>query len=93
LPPAASFQWKNDTVYFAETILSQFQPNGTGFGTFEMDSNATTTSNVKFGGSEPGNSLSVRDISQVIDGAILRYVPMLIWYYLLADIDGSFKIS
>jgi hypothetical protein len=70
----ASFPWDNDTVYFAETILSQLQPNGTGFGTFEMDSNATT---VPKGGSEPGNALNARALSQAIDpGAILRFVQL-----------------
>jgi hypothetical protein len=73
----ASFPWDNDTVYFAETILSQLQPNGTGFGTFEMDSNATTVPKVGFGGSEPGNALNARALSQAVDpGVILRFVQL-----------------
>ncbi|KAF7313376.1 hypothetical protein HMN09_00493300 [Mycena chlorophos] len=42
LPNAVSFIWENDTVYFAETTLSQLLPGGTGFGTF--DANTTTAS-------------------------------------------------
>jgi hypothetical protein len=72
-----SFQWNNDTVYFAETILPQLQSNGTGFGMFEMDSNTTTKLNVKFGGFEPGDALNAREPSKAIDpGAILRFVHM-----------------
>ncbi|KAJ3509093.1 hypothetical protein NLJ89_g5402 [Agrocybe chaxingu] len=37
LPPVVTFQYGNDTVYFSEVILSQFLPNGSGFGTFETD--------------------------------------------------------
>ncbi|CAA7269011.1 unnamed protein product [Cyclocybe aegerita] len=37
LPPVVIFQYGNDTVYFSEVILSQFLPNGNGFGTFETD--------------------------------------------------------
>jgi hypothetical protein len=76
LPPAVSFQWNNDTVYFAEITPSQLQPDGTGFGTFELNSN-TTTIPVKFGGSEPGNALNAHGIPKTIDpGAILRFVHM-----------------
>ncbi|KAK7061328.1 hypothetical protein R3P38DRAFT_3489065, partial [Favolaschia claudopus] len=42
LPPAVSFQYQNDTVYFAETAKAQLIPNGSGFGTF--DSNTTAAS-------------------------------------------------
>ncbi|PPR03325.1 hypothetical protein CVT24_012601 [Panaeolus cyanescens] len=38
LPTPLALTWNNETVYFAEVIQSQLQPNGSGFGTFETDS-------------------------------------------------------
>jgi hypothetical protein len=77
LPPGVSFQWDDDTVYFAETILAQLQSNGTGFGTFGMDSSMVATPNVKLGGSGSGNAPNGRNLSQALEpGAILRFVQM-----------------
>ena len=74
LPPVASFRWGDDTVYFAETTSYQLQPNGTGFGTFETDSN-TTASRAELGGSQPNSALDARDVTETVDtGALLRCV-------------------
>ncbi|KDR76711.1 hypothetical protein GALMADRAFT_225654 [Galerina marginata CBS 339.88] len=42
LPPAVSFAWKNDSVFFSEVILSQLVPGGSGFGTFQPDTTSPT---------------------------------------------------
>ncbi|PBK73185.1 hypothetical protein ARMSODRAFT_881019 [Armillaria solidipes] len=44
LPPAISYPWNNDTVYFSEASLSQFLPDGSGFGTFTENTTTPTRS-------------------------------------------------
>ncbi|KAG6886493.1 hypothetical protein C0992_003715 [Termitomyces sp. T32_za158] len=66
LPPTVSFSWNNDTVYFAETIMSQLLPNGSGFGTFDMET------------SDPSLKLRPpvtddKGVDDVLPGSILRY--------------------
>ena len=36
-PSAVTLQYNDDSIFFAETILSQLLPNGTGFGTFDTE--------------------------------------------------------
>ncbi|KAJ7667582.1 hypothetical protein DFH06DRAFT_983175, partial [Mycena polygramma] len=64
LPSPISFQWENDTVYFSETTKSQLLPNGTGFGTFEVNTTATSI--------QPDNAQQSPNES-VAAGVILRY--------------------
>ncbi|KAF7331706.1 hypothetical protein MKEN_00050400 [Mycena kentingensis (nom. inval.)] len=67
LPSPVMLQWEEDTVYFAETTLSQLLPGGTGFGTFDSDTTAATTQlDIKQATENSGN----RDVSA---GMVLRY--------------------
>jgi hypothetical protein len=36
LPVVLSLNWKNESVFFSEVILSQLIPGGSGFGTFDL---------------------------------------------------------
>ncbi|KAJ7929139.1 hypothetical protein B0H13DRAFT_2248169 [Mycena leptocephala] len=67
LPPAISFPWGNDSVYFAETSRSQLLPNGTGFGTFEVNTTAASiqTNNLQQNTNGPEKSVDA--------GMLLRY--------------------
>ncbi|KAK0237149.1 hypothetical protein EDD85DRAFT_599337 [Armillaria nabsnona] len=42
LPIALSYPWNADTVYFSEASLSQFLPDGSGFGTFAENTTTPT---------------------------------------------------
>ncbi|KAG6878852.1 hypothetical protein C0992_007114 [Termitomyces sp. T32_za158] len=66
LPPVVSFSWKDDTVYFAETIMSQLLPYGSGFGTFDTE---TTDPSLKL------RPLVTNDegVDKVLPGSILRF--------------------
>jgi hypothetical protein len=68
LPPALSFPWGNDSVYFAETSRSQLLPNGTGFGTFEVNTTAASiqTNNLQQNTNGPEKSVDA--------GVLLRSV-------------------
>jgi len=40
LPSVLSLNWKNESVFFSEVILSQLIPGGSGFGTFNFTATA-----------------------------------------------------
>ncbi|KAG5645260.1 hypothetical protein DXG03_006562 [Asterophora parasitica] len=69
LPPVVSFNWKNDTVYFSETTLTQLVPGGNGFGTFKSESTdpSAPDSNIVLGSQSDGVK------KEVNLGAVLRY--------------------
>ncbi|KAJ6543867.1 hypothetical protein B0H19DRAFT_1168706 [Mycena capillaripes] len=65
LPPTVSFPWENETVYFSETTLDQLLPNGSGFGTFEV--NTTAASIIQ-------TTSSQQNPNDLVDaGVLLRY--------------------
>ncbi|RDB19547.1 hypothetical protein Hypma_013386 [Hypsizygus marmoreus] len=67
LPPVVSFQYKDDTVYFSETILSQLLPNGSGFGTFDSEATDPSIKLDKF------KEITTDASKDVEPGAILRF--------------------
>ncbi|KAJ7499386.1 hypothetical protein FB451DRAFT_1205266 [Mycena latifolia] len=66
LPAAVSFSWENDTVYFSETTRSQLLPNGSGFGTFEVNATAASIQ------TDPAQEIS-NDPDSADTGVLLRY--------------------
>jgi len=60
----------NDTVYFAQPILSQFVPGGSGAGTFNQSSSIglKDTTNNNF-------ALTGRNVTKTNAGVVLRYAP------------------
>lgn len=69
LPPAITFQYQNDTVYFSATLVSQLLPNGSGFGTFDSD--------MMYSSESPVRLQQVTADAQAADlepGGILRWV-------------------
>jgi len=40
LPAVLSLNWKNESVFFSEVVLSQLIPGGSGFGTFNLTETA-----------------------------------------------------
>ncbi|KAJ7241979.1 hypothetical protein C8J57DRAFT_1367999 [Mycena rebaudengoi] len=66
IPPAVSFMYENDSIYFSETSRSQFLSNGSGFGTFEVNTTAAAIESDKFG--------QVTDLGASTEaGVLLRY--------------------
>ncbi|KAL0961471.1 hypothetical protein HGRIS_006415 [Hohenbuehelia grisea] len=66
LPPTVNFFWQDDPVYFAETARSQLQPDGRGFGTFEVN---TTIPDVE---KPKGTQNGARPDAMVV-GSLIRY--------------------
>ncbi|KAJ7163791.1 hypothetical protein C8R43DRAFT_1122758 [Mycena crocata] len=56
-----------DTIYFSETIRSQLLPNGSGFGTFEVNATAASIE------TNPGQEVSSEAGKSVDAGVLLRY--------------------
>ncbi|KAG6853509.1 hypothetical protein C0991_003704 [Blastosporella zonata] len=65
LPPVVSFNWNNDTIYFSETIISQLLPNGTGFGTFDLDASDPSLT--------IGDATDGLNAEEVYPGSVLRH--------------------
>ncbi|KAF8919143.1 hypothetical protein CPB85DRAFT_881024 [Mucidula mucida] len=67
LPPAISYPWEGDMVYFSEAISSQFVEGGSGFGTFEEE---TTTPSLD---AQDTKEVSLSATVAVDPGSLLRY--------------------
>ncbi|KAF9021430.1 hypothetical protein BDZ89DRAFT_1071387 [Hymenopellis radicata] len=65
LPPAISYPWEGDMVYFSEAISSQFREGGSGFGTFKEE---TTTPSL-----DAQDTKEVSATVTVNPGSLLRY--------------------
>ncbi|KAJ7290676.1 hypothetical protein C8J57DRAFT_1276271 [Mycena rebaudengoi] len=66
IPPVVSFMYENDSIYFSETSRSQFLSNGSGFGTFEVNTTTASIESDKFG--------QVTDFGASMEaGVLLRY--------------------
>lgn len=86
LPATISYSWNNDTVFFSEASLSQFLPDGSGFGTFTE--NTTTPTRSTNTASVPTDS-STGDIQR---GSLLRYPRWGIRIHCEKIPDGSKNI-
>ena len=73
-PSVVTLQYKNDSVYFAETILSQLMPNGSGFGTFDAEQASWALEGDEGPASQPtSQKVAVNPISKDVQpGSILR---------------------
>ncbi|KAF9004740.1 hypothetical protein BDQ17DRAFT_1354599 [Cyathus striatus] len=69
LPSVSSFTYGNDTVYFAETILSQLLPGGSGFGTFDEKTTAVSTDSTQ----QTSVKIERAATSSVEPGSTLRF--------------------
>ncbi|KAK0216216.1 hypothetical protein IW262DRAFT_1276633 [Armillaria fumosa] len=88
LPPTAiSYLWNNDTVYFSEASLSQFLPNGSGFGT--LTENMTTPTQDTDSANLPTGSFSTNAVEP---GSFLRYPRWGIRIHCEEIPDGSTNI-
>ncbi|KAJ6567347.1 hypothetical protein DFH09DRAFT_457648 [Mycena vulgaris] len=67
LPSAVSFLWENDTVYFSEATRSQLLPNGSGFGTFEVNATAASIQ------TDPAQQMNNGAGNSMDSGVLLRY--------------------
>ncbi|KAK0189510.1 hypothetical protein F5146DRAFT_628992 [Armillaria mellea] len=83
LPTAISYPWNNDTVYFSETSLSQFLPDGSGFGTLAENATAPTRGT---------DSESASSTNAVKPGSFLRYPRWGIRIHCEKVPDGSKNI-
>ncbi|KAK0231351.1 hypothetical protein IW262DRAFT_1262876 [Armillaria fumosa] len=86
LPAAISYPWNNDTVYFSEASLSQFLPDGSGFGTFTE--NTTTPTRSTDTASVPNDFSS----GAIQPGSLLRYPRWGIRIHCEKIPDGSKNI-
>ncbi|KAJ7087271.1 hypothetical protein B0H15DRAFT_843326 [Mycena belliarum] len=64
LPAAVSLPWDQDNVYFSETIRPQLLPDGSGFGTFQVNSTAASLETIPVQQTNGDSADS---------GAVLRY--------------------
>ncbi|KAK0237139.1 hypothetical protein EDD85DRAFT_771192 [Armillaria nabsnona] len=87
LPSAISYPWNNDIVYFSEASLSQFLPDGSGFGTFIE--NTTTPTRGTDSTSLATDSLSTNVVES---GSFLRYPRWGIRIHCEKVPDGSKNI-
>ncbi|SJL11073.1 uncharacterized protein ARMOST_14474 [Armillaria ostoyae] len=87
LPTAISYQWNNDTVYFSEASLSQFLPDGSGFGTLTED--ATTPTQGTDSASLATDSFNTNAVDP---GSFLRYPRWGIRIHCEKVPDGSKNI-
>ncbi|KAK0436703.1 hypothetical protein EV421DRAFT_1979647 [Armillaria borealis] len=87
LPTAISYPWNNDTVYFSEASLSQFLPNGSGFGT--LTENMTTPTRGTDSASLATDSFSTNAVDS---GSFLRYPRWGIRIHCEKVPDGSKNI-
>ncbi|KAK0494193.1 hypothetical protein EDD18DRAFT_1464335 [Armillaria luteobubalina] len=87
LPTAISYSWNNDTVYFSETSLSQFLPNGSGFGT--LTENMTTPTQDTDSASLATDSFGTNTVQP---GSFLRYPRWGIRIHCERIPDGSTNI-
>ncbi|KAK0216238.1 hypothetical protein IW262DRAFT_1449725 [Armillaria fumosa] len=87
LPTAISYPWNNDTVYFSEASLSQFLPDGSGFGT--LTENVTTPTLGTDSASVAIDSLSTHPVEP---GSFLRYPRWGIRIHCEKVPDGSTNI-
>ncbi|KAF8990223.1 hypothetical protein BDQ17DRAFT_1372225 [Cyathus striatus] len=73
LPSVSSFTHGNDTVYFAETIMSQLLPDGSGFGTFDEKMTAVSTDNDHDSTQQASVQIERTATSSVEPGSTLRF--------------------
>ncbi|KAK0237132.1 hypothetical protein EDD85DRAFT_770802 [Armillaria nabsnona] len=87
LPTAISYPWNNDTVYFSEASLSQFLPDGSGFGIF-----AANTTTPTLGTDSAGVATDSLSTNAVEPGSFLRYPRWGIRIHCEKVPDGSNNI-